>query len=171
MIIPYVHLFCVSIIIEGQRKAQSHINLLEVFAQVSLTAVWARSTGGHHKEMRTLDFPFSLWHLILDCATRPHIPAQTHQFSALCRFHTASTSPSPHPSKAREHPVTLHDELKRVYTPSSPLSSALNNDLSSDSVFRIKLSRAEPQRTAIHDDHAAKHRSYFCIIYFGTFSW
>lgn len=60
MILPYVHLFCVSTIIGGQRKAQGHINLLEVFAQVSLTAVRARSGGGHHKEMRTLDFPFSL---------------------------------------------------------------------------------------------------------------
>lgn len=39
MILPYVQLFCVSIIIEGQRKAQGHINLLEVFAQVSLTVM------------------------------------------------------------------------------------------------------------------------------------
>lgn len=39
MILPYVHLFCVSTITGGQRKAQGHINLLEVFAQVSLTAV------------------------------------------------------------------------------------------------------------------------------------
>lgn len=102
--------FCVSTIIEGQREAQGRINLLELFAQISLTAVWARQGGVGTTAKQTLDFLFSFWHLTLDSATRPRVPAQTHQFSALSWFHTASTWPSPHPSKAREHTVTRWTE-------------------------------------------------------------